>query len=403
MKETLSTKPSLDQLSGKSVFPIVGIGASAGGLEAFKQLLEFLPIDTGLAFVIVQHLDPTHESILSDILARMTQMPIQQVKDGMIVKANHIYVVPPNVNMSMEGEVLRLLPRQEMHSLWMPIDHFFRSLAQNHGNRAIGMIFSGTGSDGALGLEEIKDRGGITFVQDPKTAKFSGMPQSAISTSAVDFVLPVQDIVRELMRISSNPYVTSLLPLAQEEFSVPPPIDQGHLSRIFKLLRASTGIDFTYYKHNTILRRITRRIALKKMQEIQEYADYLSKNPEELKTLYHDLLIKVTGFFRDPETFELLQKTVIPRILKNHSPEKPIRIWVPGCASGEEVYSLGICFLEVLDEKNNQTPIQIFATDIDEAALQRARMGIYIENIALDISPGRLLRFFSKINHNYRV
>jgi len=384
--------------------PIVGIGASAGGLEALTELLKQLPPDTGPAFVIIQHLDPNHASNLSSLLARVTKMPVSQVTEGMPVKANHVYVVPPNSFMRAQDGILKLEPRQEIRGINMPIDHFFRSLAQNHGSRAIGMILSGTGSDGALGLEEIKDSGGITFVQDEKTAKFSGMPHSAIATGAADFILPVEGIAEELVRLSRHPYVASPSPINEEEkpqspTSTPP----DPLNLIFRLLRMTTGVDFSYYRNNTIQRRITRRMTLRRMERLEEYASHLKNHPDELKALYHDLLIKVTGFFRDPGTYEALKQTVIPGLLKNHPAGKPIRIWVPGCASGEEVYSIAICFIECLGGKAADTPIRIFATDVDEEALQKARGGFYIENISLDVSPERLRRFFSRVDLNYRV
>lgn len=391
--------------STNSLFPIVGIGASAGGVEALTQLLQHLSMDTGMAFVVVQHLDPNHESILSDLLGRVTKMPVLQVKDGMTVQPNHIYVVPPNANMSMEKQVLKIESRKETRGLHMPIDHFFRSLTRNHGSQAVGMILSGTGSDGALGLKDIKENGGITFVQDEKTAKFAGMPHSAIATGAVDFILSVEEITRELSRIARHPYITSSPSTPKEEPSSPPPpaMSPDKLGLILRLLRNATGIDFTYYKNNTILRRIYRRMVLRKMERLEEYSAYLKKNPEELKALYHDLLIKVTSFFRDPETFEALKQVIIPKILEHHPDGKPIRIWVPACASGEEVYSLAMCFLECLGDKAGDTSIRIFATDIDEGALQKARAGFYLENIALDVSSERLRKFFSKVDHNYRI
>jgi two-component system, chemotaxis family, CheB/CheR fusion protein len=403
--EIHSPEPSSSTLA----FPIVGIGASAGGLEAFTQLLQHIPITTGLAFVMVQHLDPTHESMLPELLSRVTKMPVRQVQGGMTVEPNHIYVTPPNANMTINGMTLRLVLRSETRGLHMPIDHFFRSLAQQHGSRAIGIILSGAGSDGALGLAEIKDQGGITFVQDVRTARFPGMPHSAIMHGGIDFILPPAGIAQELARVAQHPYVISP-PARREEEEIPgdpsPTIQslgQDGLSQIFRSLRAAKGVDFTFYKQSTIRRRITRRMTLCKLDSLAEYAQYIKAHHEELEALYHDLLIKVTGFFRDPETFEALKSEVFPIILRDRPADRPVRIWVPGCASGEECYSIAICLLEFLGDRVIDTPVQIFATDIDETALARARSGRYIENIALDISPELLRHYFMKVDQNYRI
>jgi two-component system, chemotaxis family, CheB/CheR fusion protein len=402
--EIHSQEPS----SSTSAFPIVGIGASAGGLEAFTQLLQELPVTTGLAFVLVQHLDPTHESMLPELLSRVTKMPVQQVQKGMTVEPNHIYVTPPNANMTMNGMTLRLASRSETRGLHMPIDHFFRSLAQQHGSRAIGIILSGAGSDGALGLAEIKDQGGITFVQEERSARFPGMPHSAIMNGGIDFILPPAGIAQELARVAQHPYVISSLSGREEEPPVDPEPtfrspDSDGLSQVFRLLRAATGVDFLFYEQSTIRRRITRRMTLCKADSLIEYAENIKHHPEELDALYHDLLIKVTGFLRDPETFEALKTEIFPTLLRDRPADKPVRIWIPGCATGEECYSIAICLLEFLGDRVADTPIQIFATDIDETALTKARSGRYIENIALDISPERLRRFFTKVDQHYQI
>jgi two-component system CheB/CheR fusion protein len=386
-------------------FSLVGIGASAGGLEALTTLLENLPADIGSAFIIIQHLDPNHDSLLADILARSARMPVSQVKDGMRVEPNQIYVIPPNAFMSLEGALLRLEPRPEAVRFYMPVDHFFRSLARNHGSRAMGIILSGTGSDGTLGMGEIKDNGGITFAQDEVTARFAGMPNSAVAGGSVDFVMAVKDIAREIVRLARHPYVTAPLPADKEETSSPPPAPQEPLGQIFGLLRTAMGVDFTQYKSTTTLRRITRRMTLRKMDRLEDYVLELKENHGEVQALYHDLLIKVTNFFRDPESFESLQRIVIPALLKNRASgeRSPIRIWVPGCASGEEAYSIAICFLESLGERAGDVPLRIFATDVDETALQKARAGSYVENISADVSPERLRSFFSKNGPNYQI
>jgi len=384
--------------------PIVGIGASAGGVEALTKLLGHLPPDVGAAFVVIQHLDPDHNSVLSSILARATKMPVSQVTEDVPVAPNHVYVIPPNSLMGIQNGILSLEPRREVHGIHMPIDHFFRSLAQNHGSQAIGMVLSGTGSDGTLGLQEIKYSGGITFAQDEKTAKFPGMPHNAIATGSVDFILSVESIAQELVRLSHHPYVIAPSSEEEEEETASQPLTAPDpLTLIFRLLRSASGVDFSHYKKNTIQRRISRRMVLHKTDQLEEYAAHLSNHPDELQSLYHDLLIKVTGFFRDPETYAVLKQTVIPAILKNHSKGKPIRIWVPGCASGEEVYSIAISFLESLNDKAAETPIKIFGTDVDEAAIQKARRGLYIENISLDVSPERLQNYFSKQDLNYQI
>jgi two-component system CheB/CheR fusion protein len=270
LQATGTETPPPEPSSRTSAFPIVGIGASAGGLEAFTQLFQHIPVTTGLAFVLVQHLDPTHESMLPELLSRITKLPVQQVQRGMTVETNYIYVTPPNANMTIDGMTLRLELRSEAHGLHMPIDHFFRSLAQQHGSRSIGIILSGAGSDGALGLAEIKDQGGITFVQDIRTARFPGMPHSAIMHGGIDFILPPAGIAQELVRVAQHPYVISSHSEREEELSAEPspPFEstsQDSLSQVFRLLRGARGIDFTFYKQSTIRRRITRRMTLRKM------------------------------------------------------------------------------------------------------------------------------------------
>ncbi len=389
-------------------FPIVGIGASAGGLESFTQLLRDIPVTTGLALVLVQHLSPTHATLLPELLSRVTKLPVQLVQRGMTIKPNHIYVMPPDADMIMNGMTFVLTARSGTRGLHMPIDIFFRSLAQQHGNRAIGIILSGAGSDGALGLAEIKERGGITFVQDDRTATFPGMPHSAIMHGGIDFILPPAGIAQELRRIAQHPYVFSADSGRGEGLPADPsPIlesaGQEGLHQLLRLLRVASGVDFTCYRQNTIQRRITRRMTLCKMDSLADYIRYLQAHSEELDALYHDLLIKVTGFFRDPGTFEVLKSEVFPAIMRDRTAKMPVRIWVPGCATGEECYSIAICLLEILGDRAIDTPIRLFATDIDDIALARARTGRYLENIALDIAPERLRRFFTKVDQSYQI
>ena len=386
-------------------FPVVGVGASAGGLEAFTQLLQRLPADTGMAFVLVQHLHPEYESALTEILSRATSMPVAEAVDGMPVEPDHIYVIPPNVYLAILHGMLHLLPRMTIQGQNLPIDHFLRSLAEDQGSKAIGVILSGTASDGVLGLKAIKGEGGITFAQDEKSAKYNGMPHSAISAGCVDFILPPDKIAAELARIARHPFLVHARPDWAKK-GVPadetPPTSKDDLSKVFLLLRRYSGNDFTYYKHTTIQRRVRRRMLLHKLDKLKDYVRYLQEHPNEVRDLFHDLLINVTSFFRDPEAFTALKGTVFPAILRR-TQETPVRIWVPGCASGEEAYSIAITLLEYLGDHGNGTSIQIFATDIDDEAVEKARAGIYPENITSDVSAERLRRFFVKVESGYQI
>ncbi|MEJ2686466.1 MAG: chemotaxis protein CheB [Gammaproteobacteria bacterium] len=382
----------------ESLFPVVGVGASAGGLEAFTQLLRALPVDTGMAFVLVQHLHPGYESALTEILGRESRMPVAEVRDQMVVEPNHIYVIPPSAALVLMHSKLHLLPRKE-HEKSMPIDQFLRSLAADRGGRAIGVILSGTASDGVLGLKAIKAEGGITFAQDEASAKYDGMPHSAISAGVVDFVLPPAKIADELARLARHPYVSPKKPgKSMPQVTVP----VSALERIFMLLRMHTGHDFSYYKRSTIERRITRRMLLHKLENLNSYVRYLEEHSPEIQELFHDMLINVTGFFRDQEAFDALAEKAFPAL--SERPEGSIiRIWVPGCSTGEEAYSIAIALLEHLGDKASTVPIQLFATDIDELAIDKARVGIYPENIVQDVNPDRLRRFFSKVESGYQI
>jgi len=385
----LSSRPDL--------FPIVGIGASAGGLEAFRRLLKALPVNTGMAFVLVQHLDPDHESMLTHLLSHSTAMPVTEVQEGMTVEPNHVYVIPPNTTMVIREGVLHLVARAEPGAKHMPVDHFLRSLAENESSRAIGVILSGAASDGTLGLKAIKGEGGITFAQDEKTAKYDGMPRSAIAAGCVDFVLPPEDIARELTRIGRHPYLG-------DEFPASPDVAGGdQLRKIFALLRNVTGIDFTFYKYSTIKRRIARRMLLRKMETLEQYAKFLRENRAETEALYEDVLIHVTSFFREPETLHELKESIFPQILRSKAPTESIRIWAPGCSTGEEVYSIAIILLEVIGDRARLPAIQIFGTDVSEAALEKSRSGTYSENAVSEVSSDRLNRFFVRTDGGYQV
>ena len=389
-------------------FPIVGIGASAGGLEAFTQLFSALPTDTGMAFVIVQHLDPTHVSMASEILSRTTRMPVREVKDGMRVLPDHVYVIPSNFDLALMHGVLSLLPRNESRGLHMVIDSFFRSLAQDQKGRAVGVVLSGTASDGTQGLKAIKAEGGLTIAQDPKSAKYDGMPKSAIATGVVDLILPPEDIAHELARISGHPYIAAACESndhdenakGNEEVETKP---NEALRKIFLLLRKHTQVDFSNYKHATLQRRIQRRMMVRKTETLEEYAKYLQENHDEIKALYADILINVTEFFRDPESFKALVDQVFPSLIKNIGHGATLRIWVPGCSTGEEAYSIAIALLEFLDNAGTTVPIQIFATDISETTIQKARAGIYYEGIDRSVSKERLKRFFDKVEGGYKI
>ena len=386
----------------KHGFPVVGIGASAGGLEAVTQLLTHLPIDTGMAFVLLQHLDPKHESMSEEIFSRATRMEVIEAKDGMPVQPNRVYILPPNFSMGILNGVLNLMPRTEVRGLYLVIDFFLQSLAEDLKNRAVGVVLSGTGSDGTPGLMAIKAEGGITFAQDPKTAKFDGMPQSAIQSGAVDIVLSPQKIAEELARIAHDPYVIPEVSNVQKEPTVNDGDEalspQDSLNHIFLLLRNLCHVDFTHYKSNTIRRRIDRRMVLHKMKDQSAYAKLLSQNPKEVKALYADLLINVTNFFRDPESFKALRQKVFPKLIENRGPSTPIRVWSIGCSTGEEAYSIAISLLEFLGDKASSTPIQVFGSDISEQAIQKARLGEYPETIIRDVSRERLNRYFTKMD-----
>jgi two-component system CheB/CheR fusion protein len=387
------------------LFPIVGIGASAGGLEAFSELLHNLPEQTGMAFVLVQHLDPKHDSALPEILGRTTELPVEEVTDGTVVEADHVYVIPANAGMVYLEGALRLKARVVTHGQHMPIDNFFRSLAEKVGQRAIGVVLSGTASDGTEGCRAIKAAGGLTFAQDEESAKYDSMPRNAINAGCIDFILTPKDIARELGGIARHPYVTRVLAGTKDELGG---IAGGELAALFGVLRESTGVDFTNYKHSTLHRRIRRRMDMLKVETLKEYLRYLAKKPAEVDQLYSDLLINVTGFFREPKAFVALRKHVYPSLFEGRKPDNPVRVWVAGCSTGEEAYSIAITLLEYLwAHTRNVTQaamaIQIFATDISETALDRARNGLYTKGAVAHVSAERLKRFFVHQEGGYQV
>src|SRR5260221_1849111 len=380
---------------------IVAIGASAGGIEALTELLNYLPPDTGMAFVLVQHLDPKHHSILTELLAKRTAMTVTEVSDGLPVKPNQVYVIPPNAAMAISDHRLHLSPREESRGAHMAVDLFMRSLAEQKGNRAIGVILSGSGTDGTLGMGEIQAHGGVTFAQDDETAKYDGMPRSAVAAGYVDYILPPKGIAKELGRIARHPYLERQT--KSDAGGEASPVSGTGLNTIFQILRRATGVDFTHYRQTTILRRIERRMVVHKVHKLSEYVKYVQNNPAEVKALYQDMLINVTSFFRGARVFDALKTTVFPAVMKTLSREGGIRIWTPGCASGEETYSVAIALLEFLGDKASQIPIQLFGTDVSESSVVRARNGAYPENIQADVSPERLRRFFTRSEGGYRV
>lgn len=374
------------------LFPVVGVGASAGGLEAFTQFLEALPASTGMAFVLIQHMDPSKTSMLAEILGRTAKLPVIEIQNGMSVEPDKAYVLPPKADLAISGGKLTLLPRPETRGPHLPIDYFLRSLASDRQDRAIGVILSGTASDGASGIRAVKAEGGITFAQTVESAKYPGMPASAIATGAVDFILPPRGIAEELARIMAHPYVAPAPGVRKAETSD----SEDDLQRIFDLLREAYGVDFTHYKPTTTRRRILRRMVVHRIERMKPYLRLLQVDVKEKDALFQDMLINVTSFFRDPEVFETLKTKIWPKIVKEREPAIPIRIWVPGCSTGEEAYSIAISLMEVLGELSSTAPVQVFATDVNDPALDKARAGVYPESIALDVSPDRLQRFFSR-------
>ncbi len=347
-----------------------------------------------MAFVIIQHLDPKHTSMLPELIGRVTAMPVMEAEDNSPVLPNHVYVIPPGKSMAILRGRLHLVPVEKVRGQHMPIDYFFTSLAEDQGGNSIGVVLSGSASDGARGVRVIKAEGGIVIAQDEKSSKYFSMPSSAIETGCVDLVLPPESIAAELNKISRHP-------LAAAGKTIEAMSDAALLDKIFIRLRDFSGVDFSQYKKTTILRRIKRRMVLHKIERIEHYLRYLLENPSESKALYQDILISVTSFFRDPESFQALKEKVFSAVLKNRRADDPIRVWVPGCATGEEAYSIAMCLTETLGDR--PAAVQIFATDIDERALEKARAGVYEENIAAEVSPERLRRFFLKVEGGYHI
>ncbi|MBK1719452.1 chemotaxis protein CheB [Thiocystis violacea] len=373
-------------------FPIVGIGASAGGLAAFEAFFSGIPPDvaTGMAFVLVQHLAPDHKSLLTELVGRYTRMRVQEIEDGMPVSPDCVYIIPPNQDLALFGGRLHLLESSAPRGLRLPIDSFFRSLARDRHERAIGVILSGTGSDGTLGARAIKGEGGLVMVQEPRTAAYDGMPRSVIAAGLADFMLPPVDMPARLMAYASHAFVK-----VPQVFASSPKTEDA-LAKICLLLRDKTSHDFSQYKQSTLVRRIERRMALHQLEHRDEYARYLQQDPEEIESLFHDLLIGVTSFFRDPEAFAVLEQEVIPRLFAGKPAGAAVRVWVCGCSTGEEAYSIAMLLQEHLEQLKQTFKVQVFATDVDARAIERARAGVYPASIAADLSPERLARFFTE-------
>ena len=381
--------------------PIVGIGASAGGLAALKNLFKAIPNDTGAAFVVIQHLDPKHESLTAEILSHSSTMSVLQVADGMKVQANHVYAIPPNTYLTLDDYIFKLNKPVLHHGLRMPIDTFFRSLAEQHEDRVIAIIVSGTGSDGTLGLRAIKGSGGLVLAQSPDSADYEGMPSSAIATELVDFTCAVQEMPAHIKHYLQHPYISVLTDIKRDADI--PKDEQSQIIAILTFLKNSIGHDFRTYKLGTLGRCIARRMALHHLKTMTDYLSFMGKNEDEANLLFKDLLIGVTAFFRDPEAFLVFeQKVIIPLVASKHN-DQPIRVWIPGCATGEEAYSIAMLLVEHLEKTNKHCSIRIFASDIDETAVNHGRAGLYPENIEASISEARLQRFFSKEKNSYRI
>jgi two-component system, chemotaxis family, CheB/CheR fusion protein len=380
----------------KKAFPVIGIGASAGGLEALETFFSHMTAESGMAFVVIQHLPPRHKSILGEILKKDTQMTILEIQEGMKIEPNQVYLNPPDKDVALSKGTFHLAAPLEVTKVRMPIDFCFRSLAEDQREKAVCIVLSGTGSDGTLGLEEVKAAGGLTLAQAEDQAKYPFMPRSAIDTGQVDYILPVEKMPEELIKYAKHPYL-------EGPASIPAKKVQTVIQKILMLIRTSTKHDFTHYKPATIRRRIERRMALHKILRIADYYRFLQENPAEVHTLFKDLVICVTSFFRDKEAFKTLETKVIPNIIDNRSSGDTIRIWVPGCGSGEEALSLAILLEEAMHRKGKYLHAQIFASDIDPDSIAKARQGDYPESIAADVTPERLKRFFVKRDHFFRV
>ncbi len=397
----MSDTPALHSVSSTPSFPIVGIGASAGGLEAVSQLLTHLPATLGMAYVFIQHLDPMHESLLPALLARTTSMPIHEAKESMVVEVNHVYVIAPNTDLMLTDDRLTLVPQAHEVQPHLSIDTFLRSLAESRQNQAIGVLLSGTASDGTRGFQAIKAQGGLTFAQEPSSTSYGEMPQNAIHAGLVDWIGTPEQIAGQLSRLSHHPSVrqTNVIERREEDEVT----QERNFQLVLRSLLQQTKVDFTMYKPTMLKRRLLRRMALLHIDRIAAYLTYLRDHEGEVDALYQDLLIGVTSFFRDPSTYQTIRREVVPLLVAATTVHAPLRIWVPGCSTGEEVYSLAICLLEFLAERSLHLPFQIFGTDINPAAIAHARMGLYSEQTMADLSAELRERYFQSVNGSYQI
>jgi len=387
-----------DTATGSGEFPVVGLGASAGALEALGAFFDAMPSDSGMAFVVIQHLDPSRESLMAELLARHTAMKVTPAEDGAPVRPDHVYVIPPGTYLEIKKGSLYLSRPKNRHGARMPVDFFFRSLAEDRRRRAICVVLSGAGTDGTLGLRAVKEHGGLAVVQDPKEAGYDSMPRSALTTGAVDLVLAVKEIPRAIIRYCSQSYVH----VPEESAGISEQANEN-INDIINLLKSKTAHDFFPYKIGTIVRRIERRMAVNYVGSFAEYLRNLTEDPAEIERLAKDLLINVTGFFRHLESFEVLAKRVLPDLVRRHGGAKPFRVWVPGCSTGKEAYSIAMLLIEQISEIRSKVELQVFATDVDEDAVEFGRSGVYPESIEADVSAERLSRFFTKEDNSYRV
>ncbi|HAN77016.1 MAG TPA: chemotaxis protein CheR [Bacteroidales bacterium] len=382
----------------KKDFYVVGIGASAGGLEAIETFFTKVPADSGLAFVIVQHLSPDYKSLMPEILNKRTNLNVLTAEDGMLVEPNNIYLIPRKMNMKIFHSKLQLTEKVTINVLNLPIDIFLHSLAEDFEDKAIAVILSGTGSDGSRGIRVIKENGGIIFAQDPDSAKFDGMPKSAVTTGTVDFILPPQEIPEKIISYVKHPFIQ-----AKDKYSDLTSVPDDYMAKINLLLKENFGLDFTYYKESTISRRIERRLSINQIDNLKDYITYLFSSKNEQKTLYNELLIGVTKFFRDTEAFQIVEKEIIPAIFASKTATDEIRVWVTACSTGEEAYSIAILFKEYMLANELENEIKIFATDVDRNATEYAGQGIYSASIMADVSPERLKRFFTPMGDSFRI
>lgn len=388
-----SSMPVSGRSPASGGFAIVGIGASAGGLEACRKLIRALPKKSGMAFILVQHLDPTHESMMVGLLTAFTSMKVLQAVDGMLIERDHLYVIPPGTYLSVLGGAIHLSQPKVRHGMRFPFDFLLHSMADEYGKRAVCVVLSGTGTDGSAGLKAIKANRGLVAVQEPKEAGYDGMPRNAIITGLADYVLPVEDIADKLVEHSR-----SLRKSFAEDGEIVPEVPRDLVPTIVELLRETTAHDFTLYKRGTLKRRIERRMTLSSIDidDMEKYLGILRQDAQERELLSQDLLINVTSFFRDKAVFDLLANQIVPELVTNRAADHPLRVWIAGCSTGEEAYSLAMIFREEVANAGYDLKLQIFASDVDPEAVATAREGLYPFSIESDVSTGRLGRFFQR-------